>query len=314
MGAWGPKLYQYDVAQDIRDEFKDLLKRGKTTEEITKKMIEEYDYAINDSDDGPIFWFALADTQWNLGRLLPKVKKRALECLDSGTDQKRWQEENPKEAKVRVRVLDELREKLNSSMPPEKKIKQYNLYKCEWKIGDIFAYKLESDLAKEKGLDNKYFIIQKIDEYTWHPGHIIPIVRVKISKNDTLPINEREFDSLEYIQTSLTRYENRFLPLNGRRPIEEQIAEKSKIDYITDEFGYLPHYLLKLISTSKRIIPRKLIYIGNFTQTKSPKNEFIPHVKINISSCSWKEFEETMIGTYFGYNLREFKVYSSKNK
>jgi cytochrome c-type biogenesis protein CcmH/NrfF len=41
MGSWGPKLYQDNIAEDIRDYYKDQLKRGKTNEEIIKKLIED---------------------------------------------------------------------------------------------------------------------------------------------------------------------------------------------------------------------------------------------------------------------------------
>ena len=72
MGSWGPKLYQDDIAQDVRDTYKDRLRRGKTTKEIT----EEYRGEIQDIDDGPIFWFALADIQWDWwpGHIVPIVK------------------------------------------------------------------------------------------------------------------------------------------------------------------------------------------------------------------------------------------------
>ena len=30
MGAWGPQLYQDDVAQEVRDYYKDQLHQGKT--------------------------------------------------------------------------------------------------------------------------------------------------------------------------------------------------------------------------------------------------------------------------------------------
>ena len=78
MGAWGPKLYQDDVAEDVRDYYKDQLKRGKTNEEVTNELIEDNYDIIQDEDEAPVFWFALADTQWNLGRLLPSVKEKAL--------------------------------------------------------------------------------------------------------------------------------------------------------------------------------------------------------------------------------------------
>ena len=42
-------------------------------------------------------------------------------------------------------------------------------------------------------------------------------------------------------------------------------------DFETDEYGYLPIYRFELINTSKRVIPKKLNYIGNFPDRKSTR-------------------------------------------
>ena len=60
---------------DIKDEFEKLLSTGKTSQEITDEMLAEYRSIIGDIDEEPLFWFALADTQWNWGVLLPPVKQ-----------------------------------------------------------------------------------------------------------------------------------------------------------------------------------------------------------------------------------------------
>lgn len=276
MGSWGPKLYQDDVAEDVRDYYKDQLKRGKTNEEVTKELINDNEDIMSDEDDAPVFWFALADTQWNLGRLLPFVKEKALEYLKNGTNLTIWEKEaiNQREYKVREKVLQELEQKLISAMPPEKKMSQYKLYKCEWNIGDIYAYKLESDYAKEKGLANKYLIIRKAYECVWWPGHIVPIIYVQITKDEKIPNSKEEISKLEYIQTSR--------------------AER------------VPEYLITMISTSKRVIPTKqLKLIGNCIDLPTPKDEFIPKDKISIPACHWSAFEKTIIDNYFRLNLGE---------
>lgn len=76
MGAWGAGLYQDDVTCDIKDDYLDRLKIGYPNEEATEEVIEYNEDYIDDSDDGPLFWFALADIQWKYGRLLPQVKKK----------------------------------------------------------------------------------------------------------------------------------------------------------------------------------------------------------------------------------------------
>lgn len=48
MGTWGPKLYQDDLAEDIRDYYKEQLHRGKKGIEITKELLIQYQMEIND--------------------------------------------------------------------------------------------------------------------------------------------------------------------------------------------------------------------------------------------------------------------------
>lgn len=78
MGMWGFDLYQNDMTLDIKDEFEKLLSTEKTSQEITDEILAEYRSIIGDIDEEPLFWLALADTQWNWGVLLPPVKEKAL--------------------------------------------------------------------------------------------------------------------------------------------------------------------------------------------------------------------------------------------
>lgn len=273
MASWGAKLYQDDIAEDVRDYYKDQLKRGKTNEEVTEELIIDNEDIISDEDEAPVFWFALADTQWNLGRLLPLVKEKALEYLKSGTNLTRWEKEslNKREFKVREKVLQELEQKLISPMPPEKKISQYKMYKCEWNIGDIYAYKLESDYAKEKGLSKRYLLIRKAYEDVWWPGHTVPIIYVQITKDEKIPNSKEEISQLEYIQTSRAKG--------------------------------VPEYLTTMISSSKRVIPNKqLLFIGNYIDIPTPRDEYIPENKISIIACHWSAFEKTLIDDYLMFN------------
>lgn len=316
MGTWGPKLYQDDLAEDIREYYKEQLHRGKKGIDITQELLIQYQIEISDSEEASVFWFALADTQWNLGRLEDKVKEMALKHIQLGDDLERWEVENPKMAKEREQTIQDLQQKLLSPQPPEKKVTQYKIYRCEWKYGDVYAYQLESDLAEEKGLYGRYFLIQKVDEGVWHPGHVVPIVYVKITSDTNLPSNVEEYNQLEYVQTWFTKYEERFWPIDMRRS-KEDIAEKSMITYHVDEFGFLPQYRAKLLNTSKRVIPTKLFYVGNFTNAVPPQKEFVPHSKENVVSVSWKQFDETfetkMIKLYCGHNLKELSIYTNKN-
>jgi len=139
MGVWGTAIFSDDTAADVRDQFKDSIADGLTSEQATDALIQSNKSSLDDPDDGPPFWLGLALTQWKLGRLLPSVKERALRIIDSGEDLRRW--DDPALAKKRTKVLSELREKLESPQPPPKKIRRQYQFGSEWPLGTIITYR-----------------------------------------------------------------------------------------------------------------------------------------------------------------------------
>ena len=276
MGAWGPKLYQDDVAEDVRDYYKDQLHRGKTGQEITKELIEERQDFLFDPDDAPVFWFALADTQWNLGRLEAQVKEQALYHIRDGYDLRRWKAENEQGAKIRARVLSELEQKLLSPQPAEKKISQYKIYHCEWEIGDVYAYQLVGDYAKEKEMCNKYLYFIKVDETGWYPGHIVPVVYFYWVIGEKL-LHLEELKTVDY------------MPQFFNPNVYKNNPDRKMM------------YRLTLLNTSSRVIPKKqLTFLGNIRGVKHVDNE-----DSNSYQVSWKDFEKYIIG-----NLQKWEEFS----
>ena len=268
MGTWGVKLYENDLALDVKDRFDDL-RKGKTVQQITNELIEEYSFELADCDCAPVLWFALADTQWNLGRLLPEVKERALEWLDRGGDLQVWREENPKLAKKRELELEKLQQKLMSPQPPEKKISQYRIYKCTWKIGDVFAYKFDSEYAQSNGFQQRYVYFVKVDEMVWHPGHIVPVVYF-FKKLDSALSDITSLKNIDYIPQF-------YLPTVYKNKPNKKIK-----------------YRLTLLNTSARVIPKKqLVYLGNIGSIRCEDNE-----DLNPYIVDWKSFEKYMIDNF----------------
>ena len=134
MGTWGTGLYSNDSACDIRGDYIDKLKRGKTNDEATQELINSNRDIMGDVEEEPLFWFALADTQWNYGRLLPKVKEKALYFLSQDKELQRWKESDERQLTSWIKTLDTLKEKLESPQPPEKKVYKYRLYRCKWHL------------------------------------------------------------------------------------------------------------------------------------------------------------------------------------
>ena len=271
MGIWGVKLYENDTALDIKDRF-DELRRGKTVQQITEELIDEYALELEDDYNASAFWFALADTQWNLGRLLPEVKEQALVWIDKSVGLSLWRNENPKLVLAREKVLMKLKQKLNSPPPPEKEIVQHRLYKCDWKIGDVFAYQFNSEYAKDNDFYHKYVYFVKVAEDTWYPGHIVPVVYFYKKVDDVLS----DINSLDNID---------FIP-QFFKPIAYKNNPSMK-----------KQYLLTLLNTSSRIIPKdKLIFLGNIGSVKRVDDE-----DLNSYNISWKRFEKYMIDNFIAW-------------
>lgn len=118
MGASGFGLFQDDVAVDVRGEYLDLLRSGASDADAFRTMLREWTESIADDDDGPVFWLALAATQWEYGRLNPRTKLQALKIIDQGKGLDRWAEAGL--GKKRQVVLRQLKKKLLAS-PPKKR-------------------------------------------------------------------------------------------------------------------------------------------------------------------------------------------------
>lgn len=81
MGTWGTSLYSNDTTCDIRGDYIEKLRCGKSEEEAMEDLIQANRDIFGDWEEESLFWYALADTQWNNGRLHDVVKKKALEFI-----------------------------------------------------------------------------------------------------------------------------------------------------------------------------------------------------------------------------------------
>ena len=184
MSAWGVALYSDDCAMDVRADYRDALKLGKSDEEALQEVLEKDAPPIG-SEDQDVFWYALADTMWNYGRLTPEVKEKALYFLESIKADDRWDSE--KTWKKRQQVLLKLKEKLLSEQPERKRVAKYTEYRCPWKLGDVFAYQFHSTDSEKYGMKGTYIAFRKITETFGWPNRIVPVVQIYRWMGDHVP-------------------------------------------------------------------------------------------------------------------------------
>ena len=89
MGTFGGKLYDNDYASDVRADYIEFL-RSKLSDEAAAKQTILKHADVMGSEDEPLFWLALADTQWDYGRNYPEVLEKAQRILSAPVDEDRW--------------------------------------------------------------------------------------------------------------------------------------------------------------------------------------------------------------------------------
>jgi len=115
----------------------------------------------------------------------------------------------------------------------------YRLFRCEWAVGDVFAYRFSSDLSREAGFYGQYILFQKVGEDTEWPGHIVPSVHMFQWIGNQLP------------DLSILKDAN-ILPQTGYPSV------------FTEHPNFRPDYRANLLATSTKMIPQEnLTYLGN---------------------------------------------------
>jgi hypothetical protein len=113
VGTWGFGIFEDDMASDVRGEFEDAIAEGLGGNAATQRVFEVFGDAVEDYDDGPVFWLSLAAIQLERGILQSDVRENALAAITPNLE--RWEEAGPDEMAQRKVVLDELRVRLEGA-------------------------------------------------------------------------------------------------------------------------------------------------------------------------------------------------------
>ena len=267
MGFWGSSLYANDTTSDVRDSYMNYLMDQLSDQEVYEKIMEKFAEYFEDEDEEPLVWYALAETQWKVGRLLPEVKEKALYWIEHNGGLEPWLD-TPSKGKGWMKTLDKLREKLNSPMPERKNIRRPTPINTNpWNIYDVYAYQCHGKYAVKYGIEGKYIVLHKI-------GEDVPRYGADITMR--LQVFDKLFDAIP----TLEQLKNvRILPLDSPKRVS---LEREPI-WMNGLF----------VIPKKSHYPKKyLTYIGNCTE---PANNMI-----NTNTMTWWNLDDSFV--YF-HNL-----------
>ena len=113
MGTWGPGIFDDDVSADVQIRFEEALEESGDPIHAAKEVLSDMEDELEDDDDAPIIYFALAALQLKHGQMSPSIKKKALAHIKSGYDLARW-EDGSSESVERKKNLEKRKEVLEA--------------------------------------------------------------------------------------------------------------------------------------------------------------------------------------------------------
>jgi len=229
MGAWGSSLYANDTTCDVRDMYMSLLEgQLQSNQDAYENILEKCSDYIEDPHEAPLFWFALADTQWKVGRLMPEVKAKAIEWINKEGGIELWEESQGGSSGWK-KTLKKLRVKLEAEQPKEKRFRKKNIpHQNPWGLNDVYAYKIHKEYGPKERYTvyGKYILLQKIEE-TRSVSSSDMVMRIQVY--------DRLFDSMPSPdEVSETINDYRLLPLSN--PYEQAERYKKRLQGEPDPF------------------------------------------------------------------------------
>ena len=114
MGSWGDGILEDDTAADVQAVFDEALDGGADAEGATRQVLERFAEDLDDPNEGPVVWLALAALGLERGGAPEEVRRKALEVIDGGLGLERWREAGEEAVRARQRELQDLRAGLAS--------------------------------------------------------------------------------------------------------------------------------------------------------------------------------------------------------
>lgn len=273
------KLNDFDTYATVYDDYL-RLRRTLSVAEAEESILRDYGEELDDNDDAPFVWIALAKAQIRKKELTDLVVRHSEESMnvlinEIGFSQSYFQQFKNKLLNPQYRIDVQ---KLHLKPKPYKS----RFFQIPWNYGDVFALRLTSSRAKELGIDGGYALLHMVDQWEGWPyegERTLPIVYVSIWNNIQLP------QTVEEIQRA------------HRIPVGSQKRYLGKKEY----------RLMIDFTAYKQL--ENFIFVGNVPEIKPTCDEIIIEKIHTIYKCSfptyswYKSLEEDICIMYEKYVL-----------
>ena len=120
MGSWGVGVEQDDYFLDVYGAIEQAMREGSSLAEACSRAVEANRAQIEDDDEGPVFWQAVAKAQWTYGQLQPDVLERVRGDVEAERGMERWVEAGEKTVRARKAALIRFLDKVSVPRPKPK--------------------------------------------------------------------------------------------------------------------------------------------------------------------------------------------------
>ncbi len=144
MGSWGVGIKQDDLVLDVINSFDDSLKSGCSLEGATNAVLNDFSESLEDKDEGPLVWIAIAESQWSYGGLDETVLSRVKDDLDKGNGLALWEESSARMYEKRKQALTRFVAKITTPNTKPKKFPKIVVRPPKFAAGDCLAVKLSN--------------------------------------------------------------------------------------------------------------------------------------------------------------------------
>ncbi len=112
MGTWGFEIFDDDIAFDVKATFEDYVDSGMSMDEVTERVMEDFEDALNDPDENPVVILALAILQLKEDDVVEAIRESALDIIESGDLLAAWEYADPDDLQEKKKFLKQLKSKL----------------------------------------------------------------------------------------------------------------------------------------------------------------------------------------------------------